>query len=85
MVCPCFIDTIIIPADQIEQAVTDMNAGLQLKELLLEPYDRRLAEGLESTHTLSVYLIVSLCSHFNLGLAYSLQKNYQASIKVVTV
>ena len=41
-VCVC----VCVCADQIDQAVCDMNAGLQLKELLLEPHDRRLAEAL---------------------------------------
>lgn len=31
--------------DQVDQAVGDMNTGLQLKELLLDPSDRRLAEA----------------------------------------
>ena len=29
----------------MDQAVGDMNSGLQLRELLMEPHDRRLAEA----------------------------------------
>jgi hypothetical protein len=53
-----------VSADQIDQAVADLNSGLQLRELLLEPHDRRLAEA-----------------HFNLGLAYALQKDSKRSIQ----
>ena len=75
----------VLFVDQIEQAVADMNSGLQLRELLLEPYDRRLAEGLVSIHRVLVLTIIfyCLCSHFNLGLAYSLQKDHQSAIKVI--
>ena len=45
-VCMCVCVCVCVCADQIDQAVCDMNAGLQLKELLLEPHDRRLAEAL---------------------------------------
>lgn len=55
---------VALESDQVDQAVGDMNTGLQLKELLLDPSDRRLAEA-----------------HFNLGLAYSLQKDHQRSIQ----
>ena len=33
-----------LESDQIEQAITDQNTCLQLREFILEPHDRRLAE-----------------------------------------
>ena len=44
-VCVCVCVVCVCFSDQIDQAVGDMNAGLQLKELLLDPHDRRLAEA----------------------------------------
>lgn len=33
-----------LESDQIEQAIADQNTCLQLREFILEPHDRRLAE-----------------------------------------
>ena len=44
--------------DQVEQAVGDMGMSLQLRRLILEPTDRRLAERL-----VSVLLWYNTCTY----------------------
>ena len=75
-----------LPLDQTEQAIADIQAGLALRKEVLEPTDRRVAEALVNVEWLSkdntILFHLSVHSHFNLGLAYSLSKQFDQSVQV---
>lgn len=74
-----------LESDQGEQAIADLNASLQIRELFLEPNDRRLAE-VYVHHCLLVCVFLCSIHHrqFNLGLAHVLSKQPDLAIKHFT-
>ena len=71
-------------SDQYEQAILDMQSCLQLRQFVLEPSDRRIAE-VYGTHVSCYLMFLSLYayfSHFSLGLAYTLNKQFDEAITV---
>ena len=86
----CLFPHSFLPPDHQEEAVEEFRKALKIRESLLTPEDRRIAEWyvsrtvikLDSSGCLSLADCAFLPSHFQLGMALTFAKEFDKAVEV---